>query len=336
MKLLRKTALVTGGANGIGQAVARLFADEGANVAIADFDDSAGEQTASEIRSRGGTARFFHCDVSKAEEIRETLRHAVEAFGTIDILVNDAATQLNKPLLETSDEEFDQVIATNLRSTFLFTRDTAKLMIEHKHGGSIVNFSSTFAHVGSPGYLAYHASKGGIASMTRAAAIALMHRGARVAIAEDGFLAPPIRNLPDMLEMAGLHVEFEKRPFDPIRPEKPKADESGCCCGHHHHHDGESCGCGHHHDHEGHECCCGGHHHHEGEACGCGHHHDHEDHECCCGGHHHDDEACCCGHHHHHDGESCGCGHHHDHEDHECCCGGHRRENDGKSGCGQA
>ena len=144
------------------------------------------------------------------------------------------------------------------------------------------------------------------------AAIALMHRGARVAIAEDGFLAPPIRNLPDMLEMAGLHVEFEKRPFDPIRPEKPKADESGCCCGHHHHHDGESCGCGHHHDHEGHECCCGGHHHHEGEACGCGHHHDHEDHECC------------------------GCGHHHDHEDHECCCGGHRRENDGKSGCGQA
>ena len=191
MKLLRKTALVTGGANGIGQAVARLFADEGANVAIADFDDSAGEQTASEIRSRGGTARFFHCDVSKAEEIRETLRHAVEAFGTIDILVNNAATQLNKPLLETSDEEFDQVIATNLRSTFLFTRDTAKLMIEHKHGGSIVNFSSTFAHVGSPGYLAYHASKGGIASMTRAAAIALMPYGIRVnAVAPGTTLTP--------------------------------------------------------------------------------------------------------------------------------------------------
>ena len=141
------------------------------------------------------------------------------------------------------------------------------------------------------------------------AAIALMHRGARVAIAEDGFLAPPIRNLPDMLEMAGLHVEFEKRPFDPIRPEKPKAADSGCCCGHHHHHGDGSCGCGHHH--------------HDGESCGCGHHHDHEGEACGC------DE-------HHHQGEGCGCGHHHDHKDHECCCGGHGHEHDGKCGCGKA
>ncbi len=195
MKLHRKTALVTGGAKGIGQAVARLFAEEGANVAIVDFDDPAGEQTAQEIRNRGGTACFFHCDVSKAEEEQTVLRRTVETFGTIDILVNDAATQLNKPLLETSDEEFDRVIATNLKSTFLFTRDTAKLMIAHKHGGSIVNFSSTFALVGSPGYLAYHASKGGIASLTRAAAIALMPYGIRVnAVAPGTTLTPGLHD----------------------------------------------------------------------------------------------------------------------------------------------
>ena len=195
MKLLRKTALITGGAKGIGEAVARLFAEEGANVAIADFDDAAGERTAQEIRTKGGNAIFIHCDVSDPAEEQNSLRRTVETFGTIDILVNDAATQLNKPLLETSDEEFDQVIATNLKSTFMFTRDAAKLMIAHKHGGSIVNFSSTFALVGSPGYLAYHASKGGIASLTRAAAIALMPYGIRVnAVAPGTTLTPGLHD----------------------------------------------------------------------------------------------------------------------------------------------
>ena len=195
MKLHGKTALVTGGAKGIGEAVARLFAEEGANVAIADFDDAAGERTAQEIRAKGGNAIFIHCDVSDPAEEQNTLRRTVETFGTIDILVNDAATQLNKPLLETSDEEFDQVIATNLKSTFMFTRDAAKLMIAHKHGGSIVNFSSTFALVGSPGYLAYHASKGGIASLTRAAAIALMPYGIRVnAVAPGTTLTPGLHD----------------------------------------------------------------------------------------------------------------------------------------------
>ena len=197
MKLLRKTALITGGAKGIGEAVARLFAEEGANVAIADFDDAAGERTAQEIRAKGGNAIFIHCDVSDPTEEQNSLRRTVETFGTIDILVNDAATQLNKPLLETSDEEFDQVIATNLKSTFMFTRDAAKLMIAHKHGGSIVNFSSTFALVGSPGYLAYHASKGGIASLTRAAAIALMPYGIRVnAVAPGVVNTDMVANMP--------------------------------------------------------------------------------------------------------------------------------------------
>lgn len=195
MKLQRKTALVTGGAKGIGQAVARLFAAEGANVVIADFDDPAGEQTAKEIREKGGNVLFVHCDVSNPAEEQAALRKTVEAFGTIDILVNDAATQLNKTLLETTDEEFDRVMATNLKSTFMFTRDAAKIMIEHKHGGSIVNFSSTFAIVGSPGYLAYHASKGGIASLTRAAAIALMPHGIRVnAVAPGTTLTPGLHD----------------------------------------------------------------------------------------------------------------------------------------------
>ncbi len=180
MKLTGKTAVISGGAKGIGYATAELFAQEGANVLIADIDRKAGEEAVRKITEKAGNAVFCQCDVSKEMDIRRALDTVISTFGQLDILVNDAATQFNKPLLETTAEEFDQVIRVNLTGTFLFMRDAAKIMIRQGHGGSIVNFSSSFAIVGSPGYLAYHASKGGITSMTRAAAIALLPYGIRV------------------------------------------------------------------------------------------------------------------------------------------------------------
>lgn len=180
MRLAEKVAVITGAAHGIGRAMALRFAAEGASVVIADKDVEHGEKTAAEILERGGKALFRPCDVSREEDILAVLSAAREHFGSVDILVNDAAWQLNKPLLETSTEEFAKVMAVNVTGAFVFMREAAKIMIEQGHGGAILNFASSFAIVGSPGYLAYHASKGAIASMTRAAAIALLPHNIRV------------------------------------------------------------------------------------------------------------------------------------------------------------
>ena len=136
-----KTAIITGAAKGIGAAAARRFAAEGARIVLADKD---------------------------------------EANGQLDIVVNNAGWQLNKTLLETTAEEFNAVLNTNLTSMFLFTKGAANVFIAQKTGGASVNVCSTFAVVGSPGYAAYHASKGGVASFTRAAAISLMPHNIRV------------------------------------------------------------------------------------------------------------------------------------------------------------
>lgn len=171
-----KVAVVTGGAKGIGEAVARRFVADGAFVVVADIDQDCGKRLAAELRG----AAYVPCDVAKEEDVSAVMKFVAGTCGRLDVLVNDAAWQLNKPLLETSAEEFDAVMNVNLRGSFLFMREAAKFMIEKKIHGSIINFSSTFAFVGSPGYFAYHASKGAVSSMTRAAAIALMPYGIRV------------------------------------------------------------------------------------------------------------------------------------------------------------
>ena len=174
--LTGKTAIVTGGAKGIGEAIVRRFAADGATVIIADRDAENGEKLAAELDHV-----FFHpCDVGREEDVRAVLAFTDQKTGRIDIIVNDAASQLNKPLLETTTAEFERVMNINLTGTFLFLRDGAQYMIDHGIKGAFVNFSSTFAVVGSPGYLAYHASKGAVSSMTRAAAIALLPHGIKV------------------------------------------------------------------------------------------------------------------------------------------------------------
>ena len=124
MKLKQKCAVITGGANGIGRAVAELFVAEGARIAILDCDRRNGEAAAAALNGR---ALFLPCDVSDSRQADEALQTAVSHLGTIDILINDAASQLNKPLLETSDEEFRKVLDINLTATFHFTREAAKL-----------------------------------------------------------------------------------------------------------------------------------------------------------------------------------------------------------------
>ena len=122
MKLENQSAIVTGGAKGIGRAVCELFAAEGARVAILDLDAEQGEAAAAGLRNDGHDAAFFRCDIGDAAQARQALDAAAARFGAPDILVNDAAWQLNKPLLETTDEEFDRVLSVNLSGTFRMTR----------------------------------------------------------------------------------------------------------------------------------------------------------------------------------------------------------------------
>ncbi|MCZ0861161.1 glucose 1-dehydrogenase [Methanocorpusculum sp. MG] len=191
MKFSGKVAVVTGAAKGIGRSVALLFAENGAKVAVVDIDETEGTATAADINKAGGKACFIRCDVGCESDILQMIAEVTQTFGTIDILVNDAALQLNKGLLETTAEEFRHVMDVNVTGTFLCTREAAKHMIAQNKGGAIINFSSTFAVVGSSGYLAYHASKGAIASLTRAAAVALLPYGIRVNAVAPGTTETP-------------------------------------------------------------------------------------------------------------------------------------------------
>ena len=180
MKLQGKTAIITGAAKGIGAAAVRRFAAEGARIVLADKDEANGHEVAKAIVKEGGEAVFCLCDVGNEADVQAALDTAARTYGKLDIVVNNAGWQLNKTLLETTAEEFNAVLNTNLTSMFLFTKGAANMFIAQKTGGAIVNLCSTFAVVGSPGYVAYHASKGGVASFTRAAAISLMPHNIRV------------------------------------------------------------------------------------------------------------------------------------------------------------
>ncbi|MDG2107541.1 MAG: SDR family oxidoreductase [Woeseiaceae bacterium] len=180
MRLENRAAVLTGAANGIGAATARRFSEEGASVVVADLDEAAGTALVSEIVETGGKAVFAKCDVAERADLEAAFDLCSSHFGRLDILFNNAAIQDTRDILDATDEDFDLLIRVNLRSVFIGTREAARRMIDHGNGGSIINTSSSFAIVGSPGYAAYHASKGGVSSLTRGTAISLMKHGIRV------------------------------------------------------------------------------------------------------------------------------------------------------------
>ena len=183
-KLKDKTALITGGANGIGKAVAKRFALEGANIVIADIDKDVGEDSAREIQNEGGSVYFHHCDISEPLDIRNLLCVTLERFKNIDVLVNNAGIVANGDFLDITHEEFSRVLQVNLHGTFLISQAAAKQMVkqvEQKHPpGCIINMSSINAVVALANQIPYSASKGAINQLTKAMALSLAPHGIRV------------------------------------------------------------------------------------------------------------------------------------------------------------
>jgi NAD(P)-dependent dehydrogenase (short-subunit alcohol dehydrogenase family) len=186
-----RVAIVTGAAMGIGQASAMALAAEGAAVVVADIEEEAGEATAEAIRAAGGAARFVRTDVTSMADFEVLARETVEAFGGIDILVNNAARAITGVVHETDEATWDLAISTNLTSVYRGMRVCVPEMIR-RGGGSIVNISSVQALAGFRGWAAYAATKGGINALTQQTAIDLAPHGIRVNAVAPGTIMTPL------------------------------------------------------------------------------------------------------------------------------------------------
>jgi 3alpha(or 20beta)-hydroxysteroid dehydrogenase len=175
-RLEGKVAIITGGARGMGAATSRLFAQEGARVAITDVLEDAGAKLAGEL---GDTSRFYKHDVTSEADWARIVERVEADIGNIDILVNNAGILLFKSLLQTSLAEYERVLRVNLMGTFLGIKAVAPGMIA-RGKGAIVNISSVDGMKGANGLGAYSSSKWGVRGLTRVAALELGHKGVRV------------------------------------------------------------------------------------------------------------------------------------------------------------
>lgn len=180
MHLAESGAVVTGAGSGIGRAVAERLAADGVGVVVAEITEAAGRETEAHLRSRGGKAVFVKTDVSHDDDVRSALAAAVDSFGSLRILVNNAGVNFVKPLLETDLCDWENVINTDLRGTFLGCKYAVEQFLAQGGGGSIVNISSVHSVATLPQAAPYAAAKGGVTQMTRSIALEFADQGIRV------------------------------------------------------------------------------------------------------------------------------------------------------------
>jgi NAD(P)-dependent dehydrogenase (short-subunit alcohol dehydrogenase family) len=202
MKLKDQVAIITGAGRNIGEDTAKLFASEGAKVAVVDNHQGRADKVAAEIVKANGEAAGFVADVSSESDVERLIKEVVTRWGRIDILINNAAVSDNKHMLEITKEDWDRVMAVTLTGPFLMSKAVARQMVAQKTGGKIVNVGSTSGFFGRTRALAYTTAKAGVANLTRSMAVQLAPHNIRVNCVVPNKIGSPVG----------------KDAFDPTRP----------------------------------------------------------------------------------------------------------------------
>jgi 3-oxoacyl-[acyl-carrier protein] reductase len=198
MKLKNKTAIITGGANGLGRATALLFAKEGANVVVADMDENAGSKVINDIKNSGGRGLFVKVNVSDQEDVNKLVSAALKEFGKLHILINNAGIVSDGRLVKMELEQWQKVIDVNLKGVFICAQAVSKVLVEQNEGGAIINTSSVVGLYGNFGQSNYVASKAGVIGMTKTWAKELGKYNIRVNAVAPGFMETDIiKSMPE-------------------------------------------------------------------------------------------------------------------------------------------
>jgi len=212
MRLQDKVAIVTGAGRNIGEQTALLFAEEGAKVVVVDMDEERGKRTADTVnQAHDGAAVYISADVSNEQSVKDMIAATVDAFGRLDILVNNVAISDNKTVFECTLDDFNRILAVTLTSQFLTSKYAAEQMISQGDGGAIVNIGSTSGFQGRDSAIAYAAAKGGVANLMRGLAVQLAPSKIRVNSVVPNKIGSPVG----------------QEEFDPTRPVPNLAGRAG-------------------------------------------------------------------------------------------------------------
>lgn len=206
MRLKDKVALVTGGARGIGRAIALTFAKEGADIVVADVNFEIASQTAAEIESLGRKALALEMDVTSYEKVEEGINKILDKMGKVDILINNAGITKDNLLLRMSQADWDVVINVNLKGTFNCIKAVTRPMIKQR-SGKIISIASIIGLIGNPGQANYAASKAGIIALTKTVAKELASRNINANVVAPGFIQTAMTDkLPEDLKKKMLEA----------------------------------------------------------------------------------------------------------------------------------
>lgn len=215
-RLSGKVAIVTGGANGLGEAISTRMAEEGAMIAVLDRDEDGGKRVAGKLSDSGAKAAFFACDVTRENDVSSAISAAAEQFGSVDILVNNAGIEgVNKPTHELALEEWELVMSVNTTAVFLCTKHAIPYL-KQAGGGSIINISSIYGILGGGDVPPYHASKGAVRVMSKNDALTYAADKIRVNSIHPGFIFTSMVHR--YATEAGLSEEDARSILDPAHP----------------------------------------------------------------------------------------------------------------------
>ena len=215
MDLKNKVAIVTGSARGIGRAIALKFAEAGANLIITDISEEFGKKVVEEIQNLGRDAIWIKADISKSEDANDLIQKSLEKFGKIDILVNNAGITRDNLLMRMSEEEWDSVIAVNLKGAFNCIRAATKTFMKQRYG-KIINMASVVGQMGNVTQSNYAASKAGLIGLTKSVAKELSSRNILVNAVAPGFIETEMTSmLPEKAKEAFLSMIPLNKPGQP-------------------------------------------------------------------------------------------------------------------------